>query len=96
MCRNIRPLFNFDPPANEEEVRAAALQFVRKVSGFNHPSQVNQEVFDKAVEAIARDCASLLASLVTTAPARDRILEAAKAKQRLALRFPVRRPGASG
>ncbi|HTH13943.1 MAG TPA: DUF2277 domain-containing protein [Spirochaetia bacterium] len=93
MCRNIRPLFNFDPPANEEEVRAAALQFVRKVSGFTHPSVVNQGAFDQAVDAIARDCAALLASLVTTSPPRDRVLEAAKARQRLALRFPVRRPG---
>jgi hypothetical protein len=88
MCRNIRPLFNFDPPANEEEVRAAALQFVRKVSGFTHPSIVNQPAFDRAVDQISRDCAALLASLVTTAPPRDRVLEAVKAKQRLALRFP--------
>jgi hypothetical protein len=95
MCRNIRPLFNFDPPANEEEVRVAALQFVRKLSGFTHPSAVNQPAFDQAVDAIARDCAALLASLVTTSPPRDRILEAAKARQRLAVRFPVRRPDPS-
>lgn len=90
MCRNIRPLFNFDPPANEEEIRAAALQFVRKVSGFVRPSQVNQEPFNAAVDAIARDCATLLASLVTTSAPRNRVFEAAKAKERNALRFPPR------
>lgn len=90
MCRNIRPLFNFDPPANEEEIRAAAVQFVRKVSGFTHPSQANQAAFDAAIEAISRDCAVLLASLVTNAPPRNRVLEAAKAREKSLLRFPVR------
>jgi len=92
MCRNIRPLFNFDPPANEDEVRAAALQFVRKVSGFTRPSQANQEAFDAAIEAISRDCATLLASLVTNAPPRNRVLEAAKAREKSLLRFPPNRP----
>jgi len=91
VCRNIRPLFNFDPPANEDEVRAAALQFVRKVSGFTRPSQANQAAFDAAVDAIARDCATLLAGLVTNAPARNRAFEAAKARERSALRFPPTR-----
>lgn len=91
MCRNIRPLFNFDPPANEDEVRAAALQFVRKVSGFTRPSQANQAAFDAAVDAIARDCATLLTQLVTNAPARNREFEAAKARERSALRFPPTR-----
>jgi len=81
-------LFNFDPPANDDEIRAAALQFVRKVSGYVHPAQVNQAAFDAAVEAIAHDCSVLLASLVTHAPKRNRVLEAAKAKERNALRFP--------
>ena len=91
MCRNIRPLFNFDPPANEDEVRAAALQFVRKVSGYTHPAKVNEDAFNAAIEAIARDCAQLLSSLVTTAPPRNRVLEAAKARERSALRFPPTR-----
>lgn len=91
MCRNIRPLYNFDPPANEEEIRAAAVQFVRKVSGFTHPSQSNQAAFDTAVEAISRDCAALLASLVTNAPPRNRVLEAAKAREKSLLRFPPKR-----
>ena len=88
MCRNIRPLFNFDPPANEEEIRAAALQFVRKVSGFNRPSSVNTEAFEAGVDGIAEVCRNLLEQLVTNAPARNRILEAAKAREKSALRFP--------
>lgn len=91
MCRNIRPLFNFDPPANEEEVRAAAIQFVRKVSGFTRPSQANEAAFHAAIDAIARDCSTLLASLVTNAPPKNRILEATKARERSALRFPPTR-----
>jgi len=91
MCRNIRPLFNFDPPANEEEIQAAALQFVRKVSGFHRPSQTNQEAFDAAIAAIARDCRDLLSSLVTNSPPRNRLLEAAKAREKSALRFPPTR-----
>ncbi len=97
MCRNIRPLFNFDPPANEEEIRAAALQFVRKVSGFHHPSQVNAAAFAAGVDGIAQICQKLLADLVTTAPPRDRVLEAIKARERSALRFPpVRRSERAG
>ena len=88
MCRNIRPLFNFDPPANEEEVRAAALQFVRKVSGFTRPSLANAAAFDAGVDGIAAVCQTLLAQLVTNAPPRNRFIEASKARERSALRFP--------
>jgi hypothetical protein len=91
MCRSIHNLFNFDPPATPDEVRAAALQFVRKVSGFTRPSQSNQPAFDAAVEAIASDCSQLLASLITNAPSRNREFEAAKARERSLLRFPVPR-----
>jgi hypothetical protein len=87
MCRNIRPLFNFAPPATDDEVRAAALQFVRKVSGFNAPSQANREAFDAAVEAVAAASRTLLAALVTTAAPRDRETEAAKARARSAYRY---------
>lgn len=87
MCRNIRPLFNFAPPATEEEVRAAAVQFVRKVSGTTKPSASNQAAFDEAVEAITASTQSLLARLVTQAPPKDREVEAAKAKARSAQRF---------
>lgn len=87
MCRNIKTLFNFDPPANDEEVRAASLQFVRKISGFNKPSRANQEAFDGAVEEVARVAGELLASLTTTAPPRDRDVEAARAKERAEKRF---------
>jgi len=87
MCRNIKPLFNFEPPANDDEVHAAALQFVRKISGFNKPSQANQAAFDAAVEAIALASRQLLASLETTAPKKDRAEEAAKARARSAQRF---------
>ena len=79
MCRNIRPLNNFEPPATTDEVRAAALQYVRKVSGTTKPSQANQEAFDRAVEEIAHITAHLLGDLVTTAPPKDREVEAAKA-----------------
>ena len=88
MCRNIRTLFNFEPPANEDEVRAAALQYVRKVSGFNKPSRANQEVFDAAVDDIARITAQLLASLETTAAPKDRQAEATRAKARSAVSMP--------
>ena len=88
MCRNIRPLFNFDPPANEEEIRAAALQFVRKVSGFNRPSAANAQAFDVGVDGIAEVCRVLLENLVTNATPRNRLLEAAKAREKSALRFP--------
>jgi hypothetical protein len=87
MCRNIRLLFNFDPPVTEEEVRAAALQFVRKVSGFNKPSKANEAAFDAAVDDIAATARRLLASLSTSAPPRNREEEAAKARARTALRF---------
>ncbi|TKJ28383.1 DUF2277 domain-containing protein [Blastococcus sp. CCUG 61487] len=87
MCRNIRPLSNFEPPATDDEVRAAALQYVRKISGTTKPSRVNAEAFDRAVEEIAAASARLLESLVTTAPPKDREVEAAKARQRAALRY---------
>ena len=87
MCRNIRTLYNFDPPASEEEVRSAALQYVRKVSGFNKPSRANEEAFDDAVNAVAAATSTLLAQLSTTAPPRDREVEAAKARARAAQRF---------
>jgi hypothetical protein len=87
MCRNIRPLFNFEPPANEEEVRAAAVQFVRKISGFAKPSAANEKAFDRAVAEIAKASSTLLRSLVTSAPARDRAVEAAKAHARAVRRF---------
>lgn len=87
MCRNIRTLFNFDPPATPEEIRAAALQFVRKVSGFNKPSKANEASFQAAVEQIAEISTRLLRSLETGAAPRNREEETAKAKARAALRF---------
>jgi hypothetical protein len=87
MCRNIRTLFNFEPPATEEEIRASALQFVRKLSGFNKPSQANEAAFDRAVDDVADAARRLLASLQTSAPARDRDVEAAKARERARERF---------
>jgi len=87
MCRNIRTLFNFDPPVTPEEVRAASLQFVRKISGFNKPSKVNEVAFDAAIEEVSDAATRLLSSLQTTAPARNREEEAIKAKQRAAARF---------
>jgi hypothetical protein len=87
MCRNIRTLYNFDPPASEEEVQAAALQYVRKISGFTRPAQVNVEAFDRAVAEVAEVSARLLESLVTTAPAKDREVEAAKRRARSAARY---------
>ncbi len=88
MCRNIRTLFNFEPPAAEEEVRAAALQFVRKVTGFSKPSQQNEAAFLAAVDEITAVTTTLLATLHTTAPAKNREEEAAKARARNAQRFP--------
>ncbi len=88
MCRNIKTLFNFDPPVTPEEVRAASLQFVRKISGFAKPSKANEAAFLTAVDEVAAVSASLLASLETTAPARTREEEAAKARLRNAQRFP--------
>ena len=87
MCRNIKTLFNFEPPATEAEIQASALQFVRKLSGFNKPSQANAEAFDQAVVAVSDAARRLLTSLHTTAPARDREVEAVKAKERTRLRF---------
>jgi hypothetical protein len=87
MCRNIKPLFNFAPPATDEEINAASLQYVRKVTGFNKPSKTNETAFYSAVEDIARISERLLASLETTAPPKDREEEATKAKARSALRF---------
>ena len=87
MCRNIRPLFNFDPPASDEEIRASALQFVRKVSGFARPSQANQEAFERAVDEVAEAARNLITSLRSAAPPRDRETEALKARQRARRRF---------
>jgi len=87
MCRNIKTLFNFDPPASEDEIHASALQFVRKLSGFNKPSQANQAAFDRAVADVSDAARRLLTSLHTPAPARDRMTEAEKAKERSRLRF---------
>src|SRR5579862_171054 len=87
MCRNIRTLYNFDPPASEEEIRAAALQYVRKISGFTKPSRANEEAFAEAVEAVTAASARLIAQLSTTAPPKDREAEAAKARARAAQRF---------
>ena len=87
MCRNIRPLSNFEPPATDDEVQAAALQYVRKISGSTKPSQANSEAFDRAVAEIAEASARLLDALVTTAPPKDREIEAQKARARAALRY---------
>ena len=87
MCRNIRPLFNFEPPATQEEIRAASLQFVRKISGFNTPSRANEAAFNAAVDDIARVAGRLLDSLESTASPKNREEEAAKAKERAVQRF---------
>ena len=89
MCRNIKTLFNFDPPVNDEEIRAASLQFVRKITGFNKPSKANEASFLSAIDEIAGTSARLLRSLETTAPPKSREEEAAKAKARAAERFGV-------
>jgi hypothetical protein len=91
MCRNIRPLFNFEPPATDDEIRAAALQYVRKVSGTRTPSEANTDPFQRAVEAIARATRRLVDSLETTAPPKNREVEAAKARARSAHRYTVTR-----
>ncbi len=91
MCRNIKPLYHFDPPASDEEIRAAALQFVRKVSGFQKPSQANQLAFDRAVDQVAQAVQHLFDDLTTTAPPKDRAVEAAKAKERSRQRFQTTR-----
>jgi hypothetical protein len=87
MCRNIRTLYNFSPPASEDEVHAAALQYVRKISGFVKPSKANEEAFDEAVEAVAAVSRRLLADLQTSAPPKDREVEAAKARERARKRY---------
>ena len=87
MCRNIRTLHNFEPPATDEEVRAAALQYVRKISGSSKPSQANVEAFERAVDAVALASSTLLSELVTSAPPKDREVEAAKARARSAQRY---------
>jgi len=91
MCRNIKTLFNFDPPATDAEVHDAALQFVRKLSGFNAPSKVNQAVFDRAVEDVTAVARALIDSLVTTADPRNREIEATRARERNKLRFALPR-----
>lgn len=91
MCRNIKTLFNFDPPATDEEIRAASLQFVRKLSGFNSPSRANEEVFDKAIDDVAKIARRLIDSLETTAEPRNREEVAARAKARAAERFSTAR-----
>ena len=88
MCRNIKTLHNFEPPATKEEIRASAIQFVRKLSGFTKPSKTNEVAFDRAVEKVTAAAEELLDSLVTNAPPRDREVEAAKARARAAERFP--------
>jgi hypothetical protein len=87
MCRNIRTLFNFEPPASEGEIRASALQFVRKLSGFNHPSRANEAAFDRAVDEVTAAARRLLGSLATTSPAKNREAEAMKARERAKARF---------
>ena len=87
MCRNIKTLFNFDPPATEEEIQAASLQFVRKLSGFNKPSKVNEAVFERGVEEVTQMARDLISSLSTKSPPRNREIEAVKARTRIARRF---------
>lgn len=91
MCRNIKPLFNFEPPATNEEIRAASVQFVRKMSGFTKPSKANEAAFEHAVQEIVKIARELMDSLVTQAPPRDREAEAAKARVRFARRFDPQR-----
>ncbi len=87
MCRNIKPLFNFEPPATDDEVRASALQFVRKVSGYTKPSKMNEDAFNDAVDEVTAAARKLMAALVTTAPPKDREEVAARARERAALRY---------
>ena len=90
MCRNIRPLFNFDPPVTDEEVRAAAVQFVRKISGFTKPSHANEQVFERAVDEVSRSARKLVDALKTSTPPRDREEVAQRARARAAERFAAR------
>ena len=92
MCRSIKPLFNVDPPVTDEEIRAGAVQYVRKVSGFTKPSKANEEAFERAVEAVARSTRELLDALVTNAAPRDREVEAAKLRAKHARRFGTTSP----
>ena len=92
MCRNIRTLYNFEPPATDDEIRDAALQYVRKISGFTKPSHANEAAFERAVDAVAAASAQLLEELVTSAPPKDRDVEAARAAERAAKRFGVAAP----
>lgn len=87
MCRNIKTLFNFEPPASEDEIRASALQFVRKISGYTHPSKANEAAFNRAVDEVTVSARQLLASLATSQPPRDRLIEANKARARAKLRY---------
>jgi hypothetical protein len=96
MCRNIRTLFNFEPPATDDEIRAASLQFVRKLSGFNAPSKANEAAFNRSVEEVFRVARRLVQGLVTSSPPRDRAEEAAKAKARAAVRFGRPHPSPGG
>jgi hypothetical protein len=96
MCRNIKTLHNFQPPATDEEIRASALQFVRKLSGFTQPSKANQLAFGRAVDQVAQAARELLGSLVTNAPPRDRGVEASKARARAADRFRTSEPRSAG
>ena len=95
MCRNIKNLYNFKPPATDEEIHASSLQFVRKLSGFNRPSKANEEAFNRAVAEVAHAARHLIEALVTTAPPRDREIEAAKARARSAQRFGRTADGAA-
>jgi hypothetical protein len=90
MCRNIRPLYNYDPPTTEQEIRDASLQYVRKISGMTKPAKANEEAFARAVEAVAAASSQLLADLVTSAPPRDRDREIARARERAAVRYADR------
>jgi hypothetical protein len=90
MCRSIKPLFNFEPPATQEEVQAASLQFIRKISGFNKPSKANEAAFQLAVDRVSTAAFDLIDSLTTTAPRRDRQTEAEKAKERFAVRYTAK------
>jgi hypothetical protein len=96
MCRNIRPLHNFQPPSSEDEIRAAAIQYVRKVGGFTKPSKANAAAFERAVAAVSATTQQLLDELVTTAPPKDREVEAARARARSAARYALQGPTAAG
>jgi len=96
MCRSIKTLHNFTPPATDEEIRASSLQFVRKLSGFSRPSKANEAAFARGVDEVTRAARTLLGALVTSSPPRDREVEASKARARTAGRFPARESGANG